>query len=197
MHNYIIFYKNICSSNRKTAFVTLTFDKEKVSDRYDSEEIKRLTRNWLKNAVIRKDLLYLLIPERHKDGAIHLHVLLSGKLNFIDSGLVNDYGKPIYNLSDWKYGFSTAFEITDNNDEHAFIKYITKYITKDCKKIFGNYYLAGGKGLKREVPYSLENIDFNSVDSPEYNIPETNLKAKFIEYESEILKLCRKIQQIV
>lgn len=188
---------DIAYINNFKYFVTLTFDPKKVKDRYNDNEIKRLLLNWLKNSVTRKDLKYLLIPERHKDGAIHCHALISGRLKFFDSGIINNYGKPIYNISDWKYGFSTAFEITDNNNEKAFIKYITKYITKDCKKIFGNYYLAGGKDLKRNVPYKLENIDYDSINTKEYSVPDTDLKVKFIEKESEVLKLCQKLQTIV
>ncbi len=180
-------------------FVTLTFDPKKVESRYDDKEIKKNLKIWLKNASARKDLVYLLIPERHKDGAIHCHALMSGNLSFIDSGLVNDYGMPIYNIADWKYGFSTAFEIVDDNGQQAFIKYVSKYITKDCKKIFGNYYLAGGKGLKRDVPFRLDNIDYLSVDADEYivSLPEWDLKFKEIIEESRLINLCQKLQTTV
>lgn len=189
---------DIALINKFTHFITLTFDQKKI-DRYDDEEIKAKLKIWLKNAVARKDLKYLLIPERHKDGAIHCHALVSGNLDFVDSGIVNDYGKPIYNISDWKYGFSTAFEITDENGENAFIKYVTKYITKESKKIFGNYYLAGGKGLKRDVPCSLSNMDYYSVDAEEHIVPLGDYDLKFKNYfeESRLINLCQKLQTTV
>lgn len=68
---------DIALCNKFTHFITLTFDPKKI-DRYDDEEIKAKLKIWLKNAVARKELKYLLIPERHKDGAIHCHALVSG-----------------------------------------------------------------------------------------------------------------------
>ena len=49
-------------------FVTLTLDKSRVN-RYDMAEITRHLNHWLDNQVRRKGLAYVLVPERHKDGA--------------------------------------------------------------------------------------------------------------------------------
>lgn len=51
-------------------------------------------------------------------------------------------------------------------DEYAATsKYITKYVTKDMQKIFGNAYLSGGNGLIREAPYTLDDIDYNEFEA--------------------------------
>lgn len=158
-------------------FVTLTLDPEKVSDRYDPKTIKKLLNKWLDNAVQRKNLKYLLIPEHHKDGAIHLHALMSADFKFKDSDKKLPDGRTIYNIPEWKYGFSTAIEL--NGEYEHVAKYVTKYITKDCVKIFGNYYFAGGKNLKRDVPFKLLDVDYDLFDIQEYSVPDTNLKFKY------------------
>lgn len=60
-------------------FVTMTLDKEKF-DRYDLKAWKKSLTQWIRD--YRKKygckIQYLLIPERHKDGAWHIHGLLSG-----------------------------------------------------------------------------------------------------------------------
>lgn len=68
-------------------------------------------------------------------------------------GIPIEDGRTVYNLSAWdKYGFSTVEEICGNTD--MIFGYITKYITKDLSKIFGNFYYAGGN-LIRNVLFEL------------------------------------------
>ena len=82
---------------------------------------------------------YLLFPEYHKprpgetECAIHFHMLANADgLNLSDSGKQTKNGQAIFNLSGWKYGFSTAIEL---DGRPAIIKYVTKYITKGNAKI--------------------------------------------------------------
>lgn len=56
-------------------FITLTLDKTKI-DRYDKKEINKRLKSWLHNMSTNYNLNYLIIPEYHKDGAIHFHVAL-------------------------------------------------------------------------------------------------------------------------
>lgn len=184
-------------------FVTWTIDGEKL-DRENPEEILNKVETFLKNAVKRKGLSYLLVPEFHKDNkGIHLHALISGNMKLLDSGtrLVNGYSKPlkletimkkkipleetriVYNMPEWKYGYSTAIAVTGEKENLA--KYITKYITKDLKKIFGKFYLAGGH-LNRTPKAELFDIDYESVEAPEYICEATNTRFKYLNMkESE------------
>ena len=117
-------------------FCTFTYSPEKI-DRYDFDLCMQKIRNWLKNQRNRyaPDLKYLAIPEPHKlpneqgQYAFHLHILLAdtGEMVFKDSGR-KKRGLTIYNLSGWKYGFSSATEIKNT---HAVSNYIVKYITKE------------------------------------------------------------------
>ncbi len=159
-------------------FVTLTIDPHKL-DSKDINEVREKVTNFLSNAKKRKDLRYILVPEFHKSGAIHFHGFINDSLTLIESGTVKVQGisKPmkietarrkhispeacqtVYNVKEWRYGFSTAYIVSD--DRARLSSYFTKYITKDCVKIFGKYYLAGGE-LSRDAPVELTDIDYSS-----------------------------------
>jgi hypothetical protein len=130
-------------------FVTLTLDSTKI-DRYDFKTIVKRLNIWLDNNVRRKGLAYVLVPERHKDGAIHFHGFFNDALPAVDSGTVSmpgrkapvrarsarhreqmlsQGGQVVYNLPGWGFGFSTAIEIY--GDYAAAVSYVCKYIGKD------------------------------------------------------------------
>lgn len=132
----------------------------------DNEQMfgKKLDK-WLNNMVTRKGLKYVLVSEWHKKSkGLHLHAVVNGSaLELVDSGTVLRPvgGKPVkiatalrqgynladcrtvYNVKNWKYGFSTA--IACNGNRGALSNYVSKYISKDfgCK-IGGRYYRHGG-----------------------------------------------------
>ena len=119
-------------------FLTLTFDRNKL----DSSNYNLLcdkVSKWLNNLRSRyaPDLKYLIVPELHKDGKhYHFHGLLAniGNITLKDSGIKKN-GHTIYNLSNWKYGFSTVTKVIDSNKVSS---YITKYITKDLCAVSKN-----------------------------------------------------------
>lgn len=132
-------------SNTWDYFCTFTFDKKQV-DRFDFDDCVRKLSKWLNN--LRRSspgLSYLVVPERHKNGAWHFHGLFSG---FSDSDVL-DTGKyvikrrndsvvgrarfertsdKIYKIGRYKLGWMTATKI---KDMARVTGYITKYITKD------------------------------------------------------------------
>ena len=156
--------------------VTLTLDKDKI-DRYDKKEINKKLKKWLGHLVERNNVNYLIIPELHKDGAVHFHGLISGNLKLDFSSHYDNNNRPIYNLLNWKYGFSTCVPLDDN--KVAVCKYITKYVTKSTTKILGNIYYCGGHSIKRDVPSVYQNIDYNTFKGNEFEIPNTNIKVKY------------------
>ena len=156
--------------------VTLTLDKDKI-DRYDKKEINKKLKKWLGHLVERNNVNYLIIPELHKDGAIHFHGLISGNLKLEFSSHYDNNNRPIYNLLNWKYGFSTCVPLDDN--KVAVCKYITKYVTKSTTKILGNIYYCGGHSIKRDVPSVYQNIDYNTFNGNEFDVPNTNIKVKY------------------
>ena len=124
-------------------FITLTFDGAKTERESYSACMER-TAKWFNNQKHRyaPDLMYLYVPEQHRKGGWHIHgvVANTGNMKFTDSGRVSFHGKAcrrnagnrgcpvIYNLSGWRYGFSTATEVAD---AHRVSTYILKYITKE------------------------------------------------------------------
>lgn len=191
-------YDIVCmNENDFKYFVTLTIDPNKVNSK-DPKEVIPLLRSFLKNMTSRYGLKYILIPEHHKNGGIHLHGLFSDSIELVDSDTrkAKGYEKPmkietlkrkginvddcqmVYNLPQWKHGWSTAYEVY--GDANGVASYITKYITKDLAKIFGNFYYAGGD-IKREVPKELTDTDYQSAEfDREYEIPEAFLKIKYL-----------------
>lgn len=157
-------------------FITFTLDSSKI-DRYDVSVVKKYMLQWLKNQVKRKNLKYLIVPEYHKDKAIHFHGLINDcEFTFLDSGKRDKSGRSIYNVRDWRLGFTTAIEL--DTQKINLCKYMVKYVTKDVQRIFGNFYLAGGH-IQRVVPYEYIEFDFESLDVPVYDIPNTDIKVKY------------------
>lgn len=159
---------DIAYLNNFTLFVTLTFNAS-LHSRTDAKKILHTVRNYTRN--IRKydrSIAYLLIPEYHADKkAIHLHGLFtsSDRLGCVPSGhFFKD--RPIFNLNSWPWGFSTAIPL--DNNRLAVAKYITKYVTKDVHKIFGNIYLAGN--VERNVPEERCRISFSHFPGVEYDL---------------------------
>lgn len=146
-------------------FITLTYSPDKIENRYDFSLCMKKVHTWINNCKKRKAeyLLYLLVPEQHKDGAWHIHGLLCNTtgLTFTDSGKRYD-GKIVYNLDDWKLGFSTATKVTDT---YKVSNYITKYITKDlCAVIPGKQRYFVSKAIPKPKTFTAL-IDPDEVDS--------------------------------
>lgn len=177
-------------------FLTITLDQNKL-DRHNVNVIIPKLNRWLKNMVQRKDLHYVLVPEYHKKGGIHLHALVSGNLNFVDSGTVTWPGqkKPVkpetaikrgipssiwqkvYNVTDWKYGYSTAIQIY--GDRQKFLCYVCKYIMPGQDKIFGKYFYSS-QNLKRKPEILYGNVDFSQIDAEEFKInPDLPIAIKY------------------
>ena len=122
----------IARSNEWDLFITITFD-QKLTDSSNFEEVSKKITTFLNN--LRKrgspDLKYLIVPELHKDKQhYHFHGLISNapSLDLVDSGHVDKAGDIIYNIYNWKIGFTTAMKI---KSQAAVRNYIGKYITKD------------------------------------------------------------------
>lgn len=149
--------------NSFTHFITITLNSAKV-DRYSFEDATILLRKKL--AYIRayksKDFRYLIIYEKHKDGAFHFHGLVKG----IDELLtINNNGflhcPYIYNT----VGFNSLVKINleDNNSYAKVCSYITKYITKENQREYKGcklYY--NSIGLKKADRYEVK-LD-NDID---------------------------------
>lgn len=138
--------------NRFDLFCTFTFDPKKFKDRYDFVKCSLSMQKWLhsQRSNHSPELKYLVIPEHHKSGAIHFHALLT---HF--NGVLSDSGhiwheKPVYNISGWKYGFSTCQKIP-LEDVAKVSKYVRKYITKETIAEFGRRRFLVSRNLQKPV----------------------------------------------
>lgn len=165
-------------------FVTLTCSPEKV-DRHDYKEIVRQLGVWLDNRVRRNGLVYALVPELHKDGAVHFHGLMNfEKLRtvrainpYTGEEMVDDKDRPIYNIVDYKLGFTTVIPLSGQNARIATALYCFKYITKsNGEKVGGRYYLSGGN-LGRPK-YEFVDVDYENMSDREQVFADGVVKMK-------------------
>ena len=163
-----VFDLAIC--NEFEYFITLTINKEKL-DRYELKEyIKKLgqfIRDYRKKYEV--DIQYLLIPEKHKDGAWHMHGLVKGIPK--EHLHKNEHGYLDWQEYKDRFGWCSIDKI---KNKEAVAKYITKYIRKSfdsdrgiTEKESKLYY--SSRGLKRPQKkkegtlsrYQLEKIPFS------------------------------------
>lgn len=150
--------RRLALANDFEYFVTLTLDGAKI-DRYDPKAVVKALGQWSDNMVRRHGLRYILVPERHKDGALHFHGFMGGRgLKATDSGVEWD-GRPVYNLPQWTLGFSTAQRLY--GDYHAAVGYCCKYIGKQGERPAGRWYYSGG-ALAEPVKEYLE-MDYHAA----------------------------------
>lgn len=142
--------RRLALSNDFRWFVTLTLSPEKV-DRYDASQVVRKLSNWCSNQVKRRGLKYILVPERHKDGALHFHGFFSDALEAVASGHMDKQGHMIYNLPGWTLGFTAAIEVY--GDYAGAVAYVCKYIGKQGDKPAGRWYYSGGDLREPDVAY--------------------------------------------
>ena len=125
--------KGYALSNDFKWFVTLTFNPGKI-DSFNYETAKTALLKWCRQMRDKYNKFdYLLIPELHKSGAVHFHGLLGDVPADFAEAVNPKNGKPliknkrqVYNLIDWKHGFSNCQKIESPQKSAS---YITKYIT--------------------------------------------------------------------
>lgn len=130
---------NIARSNVWKWFITLTLSPEKA-DRSDYDQVTKKLQNFLDNLRRRycPNLKYLIVPELHYDKInYHFHGLLAecDELDFVFSGHFSDTGRPVFNIPQWSYGFTTATLVEDTARASS---YITKYVTKESERYLKN-----------------------------------------------------------
>ena len=164
--------RRLALANDFEYFVTLTLDPEKI-DRYDSKVVIKALGRWADNMVRRHGLRYILVPERHKDGALHFHGFMAGRGLKAEDSAVEWDGRPVYNLPQWTLGFTTAQRLY--GDYHAAVGYCCKYIGKQGERPAGRWYYSGG--ALKEPPKLYCDLDYRAVDnSVEFSIPGAKLK---------------------
>jgi hypothetical protein len=177
------------------AFATLTIDKERL-DRTSWEKIYPKLRTWLSNRVTRNGLKYIICPEHHLDGeGIHFHMIANqSALEYLPAltpaGKIRyRKGKPIYNLSDWKYGFSTMQLVGRDDPRDAVAKYIFKYMGKNAGAMIGGRHFLHGGDLKEPI-YQYADVlsDLPMVDASDVTFMTNFTPCEGLEYSKLYFK---------
>lgn len=191
--------RRLALANEFQYFVTLTLDPARV-DRYDPAAIMKIMNRWLDNMVRRHGLRYILVPERHRDGALHFHGFFAGEgIEAIDSGTIkrpgvkqpkrprseaeraqwlNEGGRVVYNLPQWPLGFTTA--MTLYGEYSGAVAYVCKYIGKQSgDRPMGRWYYSGGPLAKPQKDYAV--LDYRELqneygrEAVEFEIPGSKI----------------------
>lgn len=136
-------------------FCTFTFNRTKV-DRYSYDECSRAMQSFLhKLTYYFPNIVYIVVPELHADGAFHFHGLFNDLLPVYRSGSfysrkINRFVDTFYvNNSFYDYGFTNCSVI---RSQSAVCKYISSYITSDLVSVSKN---------KRRYWYSYSKLKVN------------------------------------
>lgn len=117
-------------------FITLTFSDKEIGE-YSHERAIECLKKWINNQKHQNpNMSYLLVPEFHKSGRLHFHGLVgnvpkwkfSKAINSKTGKLMKINNTQIYNLDNYKLGFTTISKI---KDKEKVTNYISKYATKD------------------------------------------------------------------
>ena len=146
-------------------FVTLTLDQKKYN-RYDLQNYIKDLGQFIRNQrrKYNTDIKYLLIPERHKDGAWHMHGFLHG----LTTQMLKENAHGYMDWQDYskKFGYCSLDKI--KYKDRASI-YITKYVTKDYTKTVTKlnakmYYSSRGLQKAEKIKEGLLNGELSNPD---------------------------------
>lgn len=137
-------------------FVTFTFDPKKI-DRYNLEHCYLKMQGWLARQQRKHkekyngEFRYLIVPESHKDGAIHFHALFGGYQSPVTKSKVILNNKRVYNLNSYRFGFTNMQYLDD--DRQKATAYLCKYITKDMDLVSNRRRYWNSKNLVKPISH--------------------------------------------
>jgi hypothetical protein len=198
--------QDTAESNNFNWFITLTFNKELIGGeaaRLNDEVTIGHYKKW-RRMIKEKfpNAFYITVPEYHKKGGLHFHILMGGvtardlKLQHTDlvcchwarkkvmskaqyelekdkHDLIVTDGYTIYNVKAWEKGWSTATQIAS---QEATRYYVTKYLTKngiDIRFYNQKRFYTSHNIIKPLV--EKENILIGKAD---FDLPEEQLKTR-------------------
>lgn len=170
--------------NQWSYFITITISPQAIGvDRYDLRSCKkRLLRvfNNYKNRYF-KEFKYLILPEKHKDGAWHFHGFV-----YINSAhvIANGHGYLDFPYLSEKLGFVSLGEI---KTKEGAAKYCTKYMSKDLElsvRGYNEHMYFCSLGLERpRCIYQLADIEPEYIGFTWDYVGETGYMCKKMTYE--------------
>ena len=173
--------------NRWDYFMTCTQDANK-RDRHDLKQFRNDLEQFVRDCRKRygQKVQVVLIPEKHKDGAWHMHGLISG----LPAAVLSDFDPAVHPLKICNRGFKNWQDYADRfgfcslspiKDPVRVGMYITKYVTKDLcqrKGELGSHLYFSSQGLMRaqKVSEVIGNCsELNSFLTHHYQFVSTGL----------------------
>lgn len=152
--------KDYILCNNFTHFFTLTISPD-YCDRLDDLLVQSKVKTWLNNIRRHSSLGYIVVPERHKNGALHFHGVVTNPstLNLYDSGHKDRSGRIIYHTKQYKMGFH---DFTEIGSLEAVSQYVRKYLSKqfyDREKFKKRFWAS--RNLKK--PEIIHNVDISDL----------------------------------
>lgn len=204
------------------SFITLTLsdnencEKSTEIDITDIGQANKLFSIW-RTQIQRKcpDFSYICVPEFQNRGAVHYHLLTNLRcgieipaqkpLQTYNTEKKRYYNIEYYNIPYWNYGYSTAFDITNTDDNFNLALYIIKYLYKDIdNRLFGRQKLMKSNNLRKptevlcnsptyekaieyikEKGYLIKQREFHPTE--DYQIPFTKFSTKLSQLDYNIL----------
>jgi len=152
--------KDYILCNNFTHFFTLTISPD-YCDRLDDQLVQTKIKAWLNNIRRHSSLGYIIVPERHKNGALHFHGLITNPdaLDLYDSGHKDRSGRIIYHTKQYKMGFH---DFTEIGNLDAVSQYVRKYISKQfySQEKFKKRFWASRNLIKPEI---IHNVDIEDL----------------------------------
>lgn len=149
------------------SFVTLTFA-DCITDIREANHYFKIWMTQVNRArkkAGKPNLSYIGMSERQKRGAIHYHILCDAVCgdDFPRREHKNLYNKwtrewrelDYYDLPYWNYGYSSAYDISEADENFRVEKYITKYMTKSMEE--EGYTLLRSRNLKKPCVFYVDN----------------------------------------
>lgn len=164
-------------------FVTFTIDGSK-HDRFDLKQYYKdfstFVKNYNRYCSEEEKVRYLLIPEKHDDGAWHMHGLLNG---IKEKDIVpNKNGYLTWKQYHNKFGYFSFDKIRSTDAcAHYILKYITKDVSRSVSEIGahlyycsqglrrGEYVYRGGGLLRCQFDYEMDFCKVKEFDMREVN----------------------------
>jgi len=167
-------------------FITLTFDDHKVNAK-DYNQVSSELAKWIDNMKHQNpNMEYIMAPEPHPtSGRVHFHGIFKNVPKWVlieaknpQGRLIKKNGVQIYNLMNYKLGFTTVSKV---QDQEAISVYISKYITKELIDLAYKKRYWSSKSLKRP---NIEYAYFNEEELSFYIDKEKIKKEHRVDKEN-------------
>lgn len=171
----------LANSHDLHTFITLTF-KENIKDLTIANKDFNLCMKAIRYRY--PSFKYIAVPEFQKRGAVHYHLLTNLKVSDDLVITKQDAQKDMYDVIQWKHGFTSVFDLSLTDDNFNLTSYMMKYLWKDIdNRLFGRRKILLSSNLDKPIEsYILE-------DSEEYNDLILQVKNKEILQNKRVVSI--------